>query len=120
LPLSDEAVALLKSLPRFLTNDFVFTFGGGKPVNSFSQHKKVLDRFMAEELGHEPDSFAAHDLRRTVRSRLSPLTGSWGWWDGAWNPVGGCSMVLNSVARVQELLCASVGRKPAPPTPSPC
>jgi len=74
LPLSDEAVALLKSLPRFLTNDFVFTFGGGKPVNSFSQHKKVLDRFMAEELGHEPDSFAAHDLRRTVRSRLSPLT----------------------------------------------
>ena len=74
VPLTDDAVALLKALPRFNNGDFVFstTFGTG-PVNGFSTAKVKLDRAMAAELGHPVDPFVTHDIRRTMRTGLSAL-----------------------------------------------
>jgi integrase len=72
LPLSKDAIALLKSLPRFARTDFVFTNGGGGPVNSFSRSWGLIIQAMKDALG-EQESFGTHDIRRTVRTRLSPL-----------------------------------------------
>ena len=47
VPLSDEVIALLKSLPRFHQGDHLFsTTFGKKPVNGFSKAKARLDRRM--------------------------------------------------------------------------
>jgi integrase len=78
VPLSDDAVAVLIPLPRF-DGDYVFSIRSGqRPVAAFSQYK---DRYDAEILKalKEADSkaklpdFVIHDLRRTVRTRLSAI-----------------------------------------------
>jgi hypothetical protein len=47
MPLSDDSVAILKSLPRFKKGDHVFsTTVGMKPVNGFSKAKERLDKRM--------------------------------------------------------------------------
>ena len=72
--LSSEALALIEALPRFPHGDFLFTLTGKKPVGgSISRAKKQLDQLMAEELGHAPEPFVLHDLRRTARTRLASL-----------------------------------------------
>ena len=71
VPLSDEVIAILKSLPRFTRGDHLFsTDFGVKPVNGFSKGKVRLDKAMAAELGRL-DPFVLHDIRRSVRTRLS-------------------------------------------------
>jgi integrase len=72
LPLSKDAIALLRSLPRFARSDFVFTHGSGGPVNSFSRSWGLIIRQMKDALGDQ-EPFGTHDIRRTVRTRLSPL-----------------------------------------------
>jgi len=73
VPLTDDMVALLESLPRYNGGDFLFTTTRGKkPVNGFSKAKAQLDSLMTVELGETPD-FVNHDIRRTVRTRLSGL-----------------------------------------------
>jgi integrase len=86
VPLTDDVLALLRTLPRFVGGDYLFTTTGGrKPVNGFSNVKKELDRRMLRTLealarlrGDDPRAvtltpFVIHDLRRTVRTRLSAL-----------------------------------------------
>jgi integrase len=74
VPLSDDVVALLESLPRFANGDYLFsTTAGAKAVNGFSKAKERLDREMAEELGSTPQPFVIHDIRRTMRTGLSAL-----------------------------------------------
>jgi integrase len=86
VPLTDEAVALLTSLPRFNKGDCLFsTTFGAKPVNGFSKAKKRLDQHMLRSwraLGraHGENRRAAriepwviHDIRRTMRTGLSAL-----------------------------------------------
>jgi integrase len=86
VPLSDDVLALLESLPRWKGGDFLFSSTGGKtPVNGFSKAKLRLDRrmllslrAMARKRGDNPrnvllEPFVIHDLRRTVRTRLSSL-----------------------------------------------
>jgi integrase len=78
VPLSDEAVALLKSLTRFKGCDFVFTVNGISAVNGLSKAKSLLDEAMLAELRKEdPDAelpgWVVHDLRRSYRTRLSEL-----------------------------------------------
>lgn len=74
VPLSDMAVSILQSLPRFKRGDFVFsTCFGEKPVAGFSKGKARLDKQMATELGAEPPPFVLHDLRRSMRTGLSAL-----------------------------------------------
>jgi len=85
VPLTPEAVALLKALPRFESGDFLFSMTfGQKPVNGFSKAKDNLDKAMLAELRKQaPDEkarekikfepFVIHDIRRTVRTGLSAL-----------------------------------------------
>lgn len=88
VPLTDDAIAVLKSLPRprFARGDHLFskTFGE-KPVSGFSKAKARLDRrmlrtlkAMAKRRGEDPakvelEHFVIHDVRRSVRTRLSAL-----------------------------------------------
>lgn len=77
VPLSDAVIDVLNGLPRFKKGDHLFsTVFGEKPVNGFSKAKARLDRLMAAELGAEPPEFVLHDIRRTVRTRMSAFTSS--------------------------------------------
>jgi len=76
VPLSDDAVAVLRAVPRF-TSDYVFV-GRVGAVNSFPKAKARLEREMLAILREanpaaELESFVVHDLRRTCRTRLSAL-----------------------------------------------
>ena len=88
VPLTDDAIAVLKELPRFkkADNDHLFsTTFGEKPVNGFSKAKDRLDARMLRTLkaltrmrGDDPkkvkvEHFVNHDIRRTVRTRLAAL-----------------------------------------------
>jgi integrase len=75
IPIAPLAVELLQGLPKFRGGPYVFTSTAGKkPVNGFSKMKARLDRAIAEANGGEPiDGFTFHDIRRTMRTRLSAL-----------------------------------------------
>lgn len=67
VPLSPLAVEIIRGLPQH--KGFLFsTTGGRKPVNGFSKAKRRIDRMMGEV-----PRFVLHDIRRTVRTRLSQL-----------------------------------------------
>jgi integrase len=69
LPLPDDAVAVLQSLPRF-TGPYVFSVTDGRtPVSGFSKAKAKLDDLS----GISDPPWVYHDLRRTMRSHLSAL-----------------------------------------------
>jgi integrase len=79
VPLSGEALDILKSLPRFDGGDCLFsTTFGKKPVNGFSKAKTLFDNAILKALQTDdvnaklPD-FVIHDLRRTVRTALSAI-----------------------------------------------
>lgn len=86
VPLTDDVIAILNSLPRFRRGDHLFsnTFGE-KPVNGFSTAKKRLDRRMlrtwralARMRGEDRSDaqippFVIHDVRRSMRTGLSAL-----------------------------------------------
>jgi integrase len=68
LPLADDAWAMLAALPRWAGGDCVFTtVSGKKPINGYSKAKKRLDQLTGLE------DWTIHDIRRTVRTRLSAL-----------------------------------------------
>jgi hypothetical protein len=84
--LSDDACALLLSLPFFQGGDYLFsTTGGKKPTEIGAKIKKKIDlrmlaalRLEARRRGLEPDDvelegWVIHDLRRTLRTHLSAL-----------------------------------------------
>jgi integrase len=69
VPLSQAAVDILKSLPRW-HGDFVFSSSsGGRPISGFSRLKRRID--MA--LGDNVEKWTFHDLRRTMRTGLGGL-----------------------------------------------
>jgi integrase len=73
VPLTDEAIAILRALPRFNRGEHLFsTTFGIKSVNDFSKAKLRLDELMLGELGNLPP-FVIHDIRRTMRTGLSAL-----------------------------------------------
>jgi integrase len=73
VPLTGDMIALLESLPRFEGGDFLFsTTFGKKPVAGFSKAKSRLYTAIEAEIGEFPN-FVNHDVRRTVRTRLSGL-----------------------------------------------
>ena len=72
VPLSEDAMMILEGLPRFLNSDFAFTFDGRRPVAGYPTAKERIDKLMREELG-DLIPWTIHDLRRTVRTRLSAL-----------------------------------------------
>lgn len=82
VPLSTEALTLLGTLVRFTgeeSGDCLFSTNKGiKPINGFSRAKSGLDKAMLEVMKKsDPDAvlpdWVFHDVRRTVRTRLSGL-----------------------------------------------
>ena len=68
-PLVPTGAALLASAPRFAGGDYIFsTTAGRRPISGISKMKRRLDRRIG---GIAP--WVVHDLRRTVRTRLSGL-----------------------------------------------
>ncbi len=78
VPLSDDAAAVLGSLPHFNGGDYVFSIDGSRPVNAFSKYKHLFDAEIIKAL-HEVSpraklpNFVIHDIRRTVRTGLSAI-----------------------------------------------
>jgi integrase len=73
VPLTADILAILESLPRFNGGEFLFSFSNGTaPVWVSDRVKSRLDAAMVEKLGNLPP-WVNHDIRRTVRSRLSEL-----------------------------------------------
>lgn len=82
VPLSEQVISLIGDFPRFegeKSGDCVFsTTEGRKPINGFSKAKADLDAAMLailradDERATLPD-WTFHDIRRTVRTRLSGL-----------------------------------------------
>jgi integrase len=66
VPLSDEAIAIIKRQPRFEECDFVFTTDGATHFKGYSKCKAVLDKIAPTE-----QAWTLHDLRRTLATRLA-------------------------------------------------
>ncbi len=86
VPLVLKASEILKGIPHFASNEagkengekFVFsTTGGGTAIAGYSYWKRTFDASIskvAKETGETPmPPWTLHDLRRTVRTRLSSL-----------------------------------------------
>jgi len=80
LPLTDEAVEMLKSVPREKGRSFVFSTGGETAISGFSKSKKRLEEKMAAiflaETGEARSiqQFGLHDLRRTCATNMARLS----------------------------------------------
>ena len=67
VPLSDQAVEILKSLPR--GSNFVFSANGKGPINDFARVKQDLDARLPPDMEH----WTLHDLRRGFASGCAQL-----------------------------------------------
>lgn len=68
VPLAPDALALLRSMPRFTDGDHIFSADAGRrPYSGFSKAKRRLDRVSGVT------NWVLHDLRRSMRSGLSAL-----------------------------------------------
>jgi integrase len=73
LPLSPQALAIIKGLPRFHGSRFVFSPGKTAP-SGFSRAKQRADRIIARLNGGEPiSSWIIHDVRRSFASGMAGL-----------------------------------------------
>jgi integrase len=78
IPLSDAAIAILKSLPRIgdRKDALVFSTTGRTAVSGFSRAKDAIDNVMLGARGAEVealDRWTFHDLRRTAASGMAGL-----------------------------------------------
>ena len=74
VPLTEDVVSLLKDLPHFRRGDYLFTANRGSgSVKGFSRMKVGFDKVVNAALGREIAPYVLHDIRRTVRTRLSAL-----------------------------------------------
>jgi integrase len=70
VPLTDDVLAILATLPRYTKGDYIFsTQWGARPVTGFSKFRRRLNKL----LGDGSTDFVLHDIRRTMRSHLSAL-----------------------------------------------
>jgi integrase len=79
VPLSDDALVVLESLPRFNGGDYLFSVSNGRaPVRAFSAAKRLFDAEILKALRENEQKaklspFVIHDLRRTMRTGLSAI-----------------------------------------------
>jgi len=75
VPLAPRAVEILKALPKFKAGYVFTTTAGVRPISGLSKMKARLDKAIADkrdEDGGEPMApWVLHDLRRTLRTRLT-------------------------------------------------
>ncbi len=69
VPLTDEMVRILRSVPRFLNSDYVFTSNGKTPISGFGRFKRRLDASLPDIT----QPWIIHDLRRTFSTNLAML-----------------------------------------------
>ena len=69
VPLTQEMVHILRSVPRFLNSDYVFTTNGRTPISGFGRFKRRLDKCMPDM----SQPWIIHDLRRTFSTNLAML-----------------------------------------------
>ncbi len=73
IPLSDQAIEVLKGLKRVESKgDFVFTYGR-VAVQGFARKKFELDAAIAADNGEPIAGWTYHDLRRTLATNLQKL-----------------------------------------------
>jgi integrase len=65
VPLAPFVVDILRSLPRFLNSDLVFTTTGRTPISGFGRFKRRVDQ------NGTGDAWRLHDLRRTVATNMA-------------------------------------------------
>jgi integrase len=65
VPLAPLAIKILKSIPRFLKSDLVFTTSGKREISGFGRLKRRMDRAMGS------DDWRVHDIRRTVATNTA-------------------------------------------------
>jgi integrase len=69
-PLSDPAIAILKTVPRVAGNGgYVFTTNGETPISGFAKAKERLDGVLPPDM----PAWTLHDLRRTFASGCARL-----------------------------------------------
>jgi integrase len=73
VPLSDQAMVVLESVPRLGKVGFVFTKNGENIIGGLGLAKGLLDQAMAGELGEIPQPWVLHDIRRTFVTGLQRL-----------------------------------------------
>lgn len=83
IPVTDALAAFLGEIPRRTDGDYLFsTTGGDRPFSGFSKAKakfdSLVEKNLKKELGAKAqiDRWVLHDLRRTVRTRMSRFTSS--------------------------------------------
>lgn len=67
VPLAPLAIFILKSVPRFLDSDLVFTTTGTSPISGFGRLKERLDI----AVGLDAEDWRFHDLRRTMATNMA-------------------------------------------------
>lgn len=67
--LAPLAIDILKSVPRFLNCDFVFTTTGKTPISGFGRLKRRLDI----AVGPDAEDWRLHDVRRTVATNMAMM-----------------------------------------------
>ncbi len=67
IPLTPLAIFILKSVPRFLDSDLVFTTTGTSPISGFGRLKERLDI----AVGLDAEDWRFHDLRRTMATNMA-------------------------------------------------
>jgi integrase len=77
VPLTTRMLAVLKTVERGPKGKFIFSASlGVTPVAMWGKYKKFLDREMEYDMRvHKFERFTNHDIRRTVRTRLSDPLG---------------------------------------------
>lgn len=69
VPLAPSVVTILKSVPRFLKSDLVFTTTGTSAISGFGRLKRRLE----DAIGLEAEDWRLHDVRRTVATNMAML-----------------------------------------------
>ncbi len=73
VPLSPQAVALLRGLPRIVGSDYVFSTTGNTAPSGFSNAKEHLDATLLKLDPRPLTAWTMHDLRRSVASGMAAL-----------------------------------------------
>jgi integrase len=73
LPLPEQALAILRTIPRREGCEFVFPSSRGTKFSSWSTSKASLDTRIARDRGALLNPWRVHDIRRTMRTGLGRL-----------------------------------------------
>jgi len=71
VPLTPKVLEVLEARPK--RSHFLFSSTGRRPLLGMGWFKSKLDKIITERLGAPLEPWVIHDLRRTVRTRLSEL-----------------------------------------------